>query len=253
MSNSYRTIAAFTAQSDAESFRELLQTAGFQAKVIDGRVAAEGAPDMHVYEVQVPRDDLGDAGGAIAAARAPSPGWRKQFRLRSLFVKITVACLVLAVVRQFGIGQWGQVFLGISFIFVGVEVIVMELVIAGVAHASWHWHRAPGRITQSYIQETGNGDYQTRISYRYQAEGLDYEAGTISYVAKTTSGMYDAYEAYRADILRFPAGLAVDVFYDPDQPMVAVLQRGAKVADVAVCCVLGVALIAVGIAAFLWF
>lgn len=254
MPKSYRTIAAFLARRDAESLRSTLQAEGFDARVIDGcAVASEAVLDIHVFELQVPRNDLSGAGRVIAAAPVPSPGPRKQFRLRSLLLATAAACLLVALARQFGIGPWGRAIWGLAFVFVGVEVIVMMLVMASLGRASWRWPRAPGRILQSYVQQTGNGDYRTCISYRYQADGTDYECDTIGYFGKTISGMRDSYEIYRADVLRFPIGLEVDVFYDPSQPPVAVLERGANPGDVAACCLFGVVFIIAGIAIFLWF
>ncbi|HJT36560.1 MAG TPA: DUF3592 domain-containing protein [Pirellulales bacterium] len=254
MSKSYRTIAAFVAQPNAEFLCKTLQAEGFDARVIDGpAVASEAVPDIHVFEVQVPRDDLENAGPVVAATHTPSSGPRKQFRLRSLLLAMAAACLLVALAHEFGIGPWGRAIWGLVFVFVGVEVIVMMLVMASLGRASWRWTRAPGRIVQSYVQQTGNGDYKTCISYRYQADGIDYDSGTISHIGKAISGMRDSYETYRAEILRFPIGLEVDVFYDPNQPPVAVLERGAKAGDVVACCLFGVVFIIAGVAIVPWF
>ena len=254
MPKSYRTIAAFVGRRAAEALCKTLQAEGFDARVVEDPFAAsELAPARQVFVLQVPRNDLSGAGRVIAAARPPSPGPRKQFRLRSLLLATTAVCLLVAVAHRFGIGPWGRAIGGLAFVVVGVEVIVMMLVMANLGRASWRWTRAPGRIVQSYVQQTGNGDYKTCISYRYQADGVDYDSGTISYIGKAMSGMRDSYETYRAEILRFPIGLEVDVFYDPNQPPVAVLERGAKAGDVAACCLFGVVFIIAGVAIVLWF
>lgn len=245
----YRTIAAFVAQRDAEALRDTLRAAKFDARVVETAfTASDTQPPRSVCEVQVPRFALESAGEILLKAGSPA-GQPRQFSLQSLFVGITAACIVLAAVVQ---GLMHN-FLGASFIAGGVAGIAVVLLLNRRGRASLQWPRAPGRITRSWIESRGSGEYCLHVGYEFQVNGCHFNTDTISFMGITATRMTDAYEQYRAEILRYPVGLEVDVFYDPDQPAVAVLQRGTSMGAVVVACAICLALIAAGIYMFLWF
>lgn len=245
----YRTITAFVAQREAEALRDTLRAAKFDAKVVETAFTAfDTQPPRRVFEVQVLRIALESAGEILSKAESPASQPR-QFSLRSLFVGITAACIVLAAVVQ---GLMHN-FVGLGFIVGGVAGIAVVLLLNRQGRASLHWPRAPGRITRSWVEATANSEYRSHIGYEFQVEGCRYEGDTISFMGKTMSGMTDTYEQYRAEILQHPVGLEVDVFYDPDRPRAAVLQRGTSIGAVVIACVVCLALIAAGLVVFLWF
>jgi Protein of unknown function (DUF3592) len=133
--------------------------------------------------------------------------------------------------------------------------------IAKQAGATKGWSQTTGRIVSSETEKfrtrsdaSGSsskvavGPYRThyrqRITYAYQAGGLDYSSDRVAFGGRT-SGTIASIEA--GSVKRYPEGSFVTVYYDPANPSQAVLERDAQHMWVLWICV------ALFIAAALWF
>jgi hypothetical protein len=104
------------------------------------------------------------------------------------------------------------------------------------AFASSSWPTVEGTVkaVRVHTESTGSG-HTRRVSYRYSVE-YAYEVGGQAYTSdkhamgsgNTAGRAGTRTEARREGRERFPTGKAVRVYYDPDDPAVAVLQPGAS-------------------------
>jgi hypothetical protein len=116
-------------------------------------------------------------------------------------------------------------------ILVGV-LLLFGLVFGGVglqrysvARASSDWPSVQGQITSGRIQTTqrdGKNEYMPTVRYSFTVEGRGYSGSRI-----TASDEYQKNRGSAQDILaRYPVGGQVEVFYNPADPGVAVLEKG---------------------------
>lgn len=109
-----------------------------------------------------------------------------------------------------------------------VTVVVGVAVLGGVAlrrrsqahdrHPSVSWQRTQGTVLSSTLQVRQQGASRVEVPlvlYAYQVDGQKYRGERIR-CGGPSGG--DA-------VTRYPAGARVDVFYDPQDPSVAVLER----------------------------
>jgi hypothetical protein len=94
--------------------------------------------------------------------------------------------------------------------------------------------------------EEGGPRFRPVVRYTYEARGRAYAAERISYGSPPQADTTDRGEA-RRQVERYPAGAAVDVWFDPADPARAVLVRGVSKVPVAIGIAVGLALMGVGI------
>lgn len=134
-----------------------------------------------------------------------------------------------------------------NFVFLLVCIGGIALLLAGLgvfllffsqknkkkAGASQGWPSATGQITQAYVWQSTNTDtdgdsstfYYPHLEYTYTVMGQTYTGKRVAFGAETGYGN-DAQAS--AKLSRFPAaGSPVTVYYDPQNPAEAVLERRA--------------------------
>lgn len=114
-----------------------------------------------------------------------------------------------------------------------------------------------GEITESKVETKAervkkNDRWQTKrtywaqVHYGYSVQGTPYTGGKVSFVE------YGGKQEHARQIVkRFPKGKAVDVYYNPEKPEMAILEPGVTNFSYLF---LGIGLVSIigGIAAFLW-
>jgi hypothetical protein len=118
------------------------------------------------------------------------------------------------------------------------------------AQVSQSWPSTPGQITDSHVSRSQSTDsdgdtttsYTARVAYTYLVGGETYSGHNIAF---GFSPSYSSEAKAQADAARYPVGSQVPVYYNPDKPADAVLQRQASGSKVGV--ILGVVFIVVGV------
>ena len=124
----------------------------------------------------------------------------------------------------------------ITTLIVGVCLIIgawltytnFSLPMAEEAKASESWPTAPGVITRSDVDQLiddGKTMYAEEISYDFTVENKLYIGNRIS----STSGKSrtSSLREVKKNLLKYPVGAEVTVYYDPELPNNSVLQTGA--------------------------
>ena len=132
-------------------------------------------------------------------------------------------------------------------------MIVAGLRLSRLARETRSFTRTEGRVSAAYVEEIpgpseeGGPRFRPVIRYGFEARGRTYDSDQIS-IDATPAGAAspDAQEARRW-VERFPAGSAVDVWFDPADPTRSILVRGVASAPVIVAVVVGIALVGFGI------
>ncbi|MBP6178454.1 MAG: DUF3592 domain-containing protein [Anaerolineales bacterium] len=108
--------------------------------------------------------------------------------------------------------------------------------------ASQHWLNANGQILNTYISTQGSANkgksHQVHISYSYEVMGQGYQGNQLSFGSEGNS--YDTRSSAEKEIARFPEGSPVTVYYDPDRPAEAVLERKYNSTGAILAVILGV-------------
>ena len=90
------------------------------------------------------------------------------------------------------------------------------------ALASPSWPTVEGAETSSKVHRRP-GKRRLRLSYEYEVRGQTFESHKIAFLGRVFSG--PASERRK----RYPSGAKVTVYYNPDNPAVAVLEPGVRV------------------------
>ena len=127
---------------------------------------------------------------------------------------------------------------GLFYMGIALNSIVTLLKAVQKAGASQGWPTASGSIISSVIeshrQATSNkGTYRTiyepKISYRYQANGQPYQSSRVNF---DVTGGYNSREEAEDIAQKYTPGGAVTIFYNPEQPAEAVLERTGETRDI---------------------
>lgn len=111
---------------------------------------------------------------------------------------------------------------------VGVYIIISALISRSKANASQNWSGTQGTVRESNVQvkESYDSDdgttttYSPYVRYGYTVNQQPYESGRIHFGSGKTSR-----RASEEVVSRYPAGSTVMVYYDPQNPQQAVLER----------------------------
>lgn len=86
------------------------------------------------------------------------------------------------------------------------------------------WPSAIGEIVESTLDRTTlEPGWSARVRYRYAVQGRVHESRQISFKVRSATAPEE-----RKLVERYPVGLKVQVFYDPDDPDVAVIDAGSS-------------------------
>jgi len=84
------------------------------------------------------------------------------------------------------------------------------------------WPAADGVIIKSELEDSASdGDSSVRITYRYTVNGRDFESSQFSFTA-----VGNDLPAKKRRVAQYPVGQHAQVYYDPQKPTTAVLERG---------------------------
>jgi hypothetical protein len=123
----------------------------------------------------------------------------------------------------------------------GLGILTLAMLVAGVVLMSFggvefkraldskSWPSTAGTITNSYLQKNREKKknrwvttYFPRVEYRYTVADKTFSAGRIAFGGTSGSNQIKAHNV----IAKYPPGKAVQVYYNPDDPTVAVLEAG---------------------------
>jgi len=118
------------------------------------------------------------------------------------------------------------------FAAAGVFLIYQSVRSRQKADASRSWPATSGQVTDAQVAHHTNTDsdgdtsehYTPKVSYTYQALGQEYQGNKIGFGFQQSFG---SSAKAQAALARFPVGGQVTVYYDPNNPSEAVLERKA--------------------------
>ena len=166
------------------------------------------------------------------------PGGGRGFRHWDKVFILVVAAAILAVMLYIDhrLDVWSVIPLRThpstplqDFLFVGtflfpIGALGLVADLEDVLHAmrSAGWPTVTGKVLNSEVEHNfGKGpQFTALVRYEYQVGGQRYEGFTIHFSQRKFRLAETADEVIR----RYPAGSAVDVFYDPSEPEMAVLE-----------------------------
>ena len=133
--------------------------------------------------------------------------------------------------------SWEDIKLHLQFIaiFAAVACPVLFVWVAANAHrqfASYRWPSVTGDVlgteTKNYIDSQNNVLYCGRVSYRYVVQGKGYTSDLTDLGPGTKRSTV---AESLADVSGFQRGAKVEVFYDPSDPGIGVLEKGISAVE----------------------
>lgn len=111
---------------------------------------------------------------------------------------------------------------------VGVFVLISAAISRSRANASLNWSGTQGTVTESYVHKKESYDsdqgsttsYIPRVKYSYTVNQQSFEGDRIHFGVGKSSR-----KAAEEVVNRYPAGSTLMVYYDPQKPQQAVLER----------------------------
>ena len=110
--------------------------------------------------------------------------------------------------------------MGIIFFLIGIAAVALGIWMRYKTLQALSWPAVDGEIIRSEVESDSDGDSSPRVTYRYQVGKKFYESSQISFVGHSASS-----SAARALVERYPLNSRVQVYYDPDSPKSAVIER----------------------------
>jgi hypothetical protein len=141
-------------------------------------------------------------------------------------------------------------FFFLLFVGLGVFLIYRMQQSKKKALVSQSWPSTTGQITESHVSRSQSTDsdgdtttsYSARVAYTYQVGGQTYSGHNIAFGFNPS---YSSETKAQADAARYPVGSQVSVYYDPNKPSDAVLERQVSGSKVGL--ILGIIFIVVGV------
>jgi len=115
---------------------------------------------------------------------------------------------------------------GVIFILVGMMSAASAIKAWQRYHNSDSWIPATARIVSANISSRRGSKSTTHfvnITYAYQAMGQSFQSDQFSFGSEGTG--YDTYNAAEKVLAKYPTGSQQMIYYDPNQPSQAVLER----------------------------
>ncbi len=110
--------------------------------------------------------------------------------------------------------------MGIIFFLIGIAAVALGIWMRNKMLQALSWPAAEGEIIRSEVEWDSDCDSSPRVTYRYQVGKKFYESSQISFVGRSASST-----AAQAIVDRYPLNSRVQVYYDPDSPKSAVIER----------------------------
>jgi hypothetical protein len=119
-------------------------------------------------------------------------------------------------------------FLGCGLTLIGIVIATAGIIGLQPALRSLHWPATQGEVITSEITRQA-GQTRARVRYRYSIDDKTFTGGHIAYHGSRSLPGLPAVTA-EAIVRRYPPGSAVSVYYNPLDPVRAVLEPGAGAA-----------------------
>ena len=121
-----------------------------------------------------------------------------------------------------------NIFVPMIFVIIGLVMLFIYFRNLAKVRASQAWPTAQGTVLQSWVRKSRSTDsdggdsysYHPEIHYQYQIMGIEYQGNKIAFGPKI-GGRSQAEKM----IEKYPTGANVTVYYQPDNPAKAVLER----------------------------
>ncbi|MBN1120785.1 MAG: DUF3592 domain-containing protein [Anaerolineae bacterium] len=177
-----------------------------------------GEPEAPHVDVSPAVDDTPEISQAPTAIAAPG-----------LVEKATPRKLSLPAVRFDPNARWVTpviILVILGFLCGGVTSLGIGIFNLQSARGSTSWPTVEGTIKESEVFEyyTDTAMYQALVSYSYVVDNTRYTGMTVGYEVGGSSNP----APQREIVERYPVGSKVTVYYDPNDPQIAVLEPGAK-------------------------
>lgn len=135
----------------------------------------------------------------------------------------------MAFQRHRQMGTLGGLILGSVFLVIGyVVAFSFGKPIVDKAKASERWPTVEGRITTSEVRQQRGSDgkvaHSASVGYDYEVEGQKLLGDTVWFGGNFSSSSSDL---ARRTVDKYPVGKQVQVYHDPANPEVSVLEPGA--------------------------
>ncbi len=118
--------------------------------------------------------------------------------------------------------------LRLVFSAAAIGLVVLGLFTLRERSRSRGWERTPGRVVSSsvndFVAKDGAHTYRPMVVFSYSVGALRLMSNRLSFRSLSTSNRGDV----ETLIARYPAGKHVQVYYDPQEPDRAVLERGGN-------------------------
>ncbi|MEW6084662.1 MAG: DUF3592 domain-containing protein [Chloroflexota bacterium] len=123
-----------------------------------------------------------------------------------------------------------QIFLigGLLFLSIGLLMFYHQIQALRWGRRSTRWPTTAGTIHSTSIQDfmsAGDITYRLKIGYHYTVNGVQYHSKRLEFGIQPD--FWRKAEAAQA-VSKYPIGSTVTVYYDPDNPKVAVLTTGVS-------------------------
>ena len=118
------------------------------------------------------------------------------------------------------------------FFVIGIVIIILSIRARKKAEASQSWPAVPGQIISAEIKKDISEDadgytttmYKPIVTYSYNVMGQAYQSSKMAFGMTTSYGR----TAKAQEVLdQYPLNSTVNVYYDPENPAEAVLERKA--------------------------
>jgi hypothetical protein len=133
--------------------------------------------------------------------------------------------------------------MGFFFIAIGLLFFSIWYYLKRKVKASAGWLPAPGRVLSCSVSRYRDSDNdpveEIAIAYQYSVGGAVLQGNRVGFGKSGTGGV-------KATVARYPAGKDVMVFYDPQKPAAAVLERNIAGSNI-VLPMMGVIFLVVGL------
>jgi hypothetical protein len=125
-------------------------------------------------------------------------------------------------------GSMISVVVALPFLVIALVFIYLWLRGRGQVNAARDWPAVSGKVTYATIETSyssrGGRAYYPRIAYEYKVNGQPYQSSKISFGTPVGLGNYNA---VLQKVAGYPIESTVQVYYNPDNPAEAVLEKTA--------------------------
>jgi hypothetical protein len=129
-------------------------------------------------------------------------------------------------------GLSANILIPLIFVVIGLVLIYVYFRSLAQVRASEGWSAAQGTVVESWVRRSDTTDndgsvsssFYPEVRYQYQVMGSEFQGEKITFGPKGGGNHYAAEKV----IAKYPSGASVKVYYQPDKPGNAVLERSVS-------------------------